>query len=450
MHIIAHMETYNTDDIIFALATGWNQSALAVIRVSGPGCLTQVSECFSRPKSLINAKNATLIHGYLVGANKSKIDEVVCSVNTQGHGYTKQEAVEVSCHGSLAVIKAILEEFSKHGMRQAKGGEFTLRAFLNGAIDLTQAEAVHELVTSQSQMERALALGRLEGSLHNRIEELKQELLKVMSVIELQLDYAEDEIDDFDFPLEQLNHVINGIKNLESTYETGRLYGQGIKVVLAGSTNAGKSSLFNLLLKQKRAIVSDVQGTTRDYIEASTQIMGVPLRLYDTAGLRESTDLIESAGIEKTKELIDMADVILYLVDGAEKECNIDSTIHENEKTILVYTKRDLRQREGLSISTITGEGITELFEAIIQKTSASLLISDDSKLIIESERQHNLLLEALSSLKEAVRLQKIDIGLDIVAVELNSALKSLGGLTGEITQDDVLDKIFGDFCVGK
>jgi tRNA modification GTPase len=444
------METYNTDDIIFALATGWNQSALAVIRVSGPECLTHVSECFSRPKSLINAKNATLVHGYLVGVNKSKIDEVVCAVNTEGHGYTKQEAVEISCHGSLAVIKAILEELVKHGMRQAQGGEFTLRAFLNGALDLTQAEAVHELVTSQSQMERALALGRLEGSLHKRIEELKQNLLSVMSIIELQLDYAEDEIDDFDFPSKQLDEIITGIKNLEETYETGRLYGQGIKVVLAGSTNAGKSSLFNLLLKQKRAIVSDVQGTTRDYIEASTQIKGVPLRLYDTAGLRESTDLIESAGIEKTKELIDTADVILYLVDGAEKEVDIDKSIHENEKTILVYTKRDLRQREGLSISTITGEGITELFEAIIQKTAASLLISDDSKLIIESERQHTLLLEALCSLNEAVSLQKIDIGLDIVAVELNSAITSLGGLTGEITQDDILAKIFGDFCVGK
>lgn len=450
MHIIAHMETYNTDDIIFALATGWNQSALAVIRVSGPDCLTHVGECFSRPKSLLNAKNATLVHGYIVNEKKSKIDEVVCAVNTEGHGYTKQEAVEISCHGSLAVIKAILEELAKHSMRQAKGGEFTLRAFLNGALDLTQAEAVHELVTSQSQMERALALGRLEGSLHNRIEELKQNLLKIMSVVEIQLDYAEDEVDDFEFPSEQLDELIRGIANLESTYETGRLYGQGIKIVLAGSTNAGKSSLFNLLLKQKRAIVSDVQGTTRDYIEASTQIMGVPLRLYDTAGLRESTDLIETAGIEKTKELIDMADVILYLVDGAEEECNIDKSIHENEKTILVYTKRDLRQREGLSISTITGEGITELFEAIIQKTSASLLISDDSKLIIESERQHNLLLEALGSLKEAVKLQSIDIGLDIVAVELNSALTSLGGLTGEITQDDILAKIFGDFCVGK
>lgn len=450
MHIIAHMETYNTDDIIFALATGWNQSAIAVIRVSGPECLKHVAECFSRPKSLMNAKNATMVHGYLVSENKNKIDEVVCAVNTEGHGYTKQEAVEISCHGSLAVIKAILEELAKHGMRQAKGGEFTLRAFLNGALDLTQAEAVHELVTSQSQMERALALGRLEGSLHDRIEELKQQLLKVMTVIEIQLDYAEDEIDDFDFPSSELEEVITGIKNLEGTYETGRLYGQGIKVVLAGSTNAGKSSLFNLLLKQKRAIVSEIQGTTRDYIEASTQIMGVPLRLFDTAGLRKSNDSIENAGIEKTKELIDMADVILYLVDGAEEESVIDKSIHDNEKTILVYTKRDLREREGLSISTITGEGITELFEAIINKTSASLLISDDSKVIVESERQHGLLLEALASLNEAEALQKQDIGLDIVAVELNSALTSLGGLTGEITQDDVLDKIFGDFCVGK
>lgn len=450
MHIIAFMDTYNTEDIIFALATGWNQSALAVIRISGPNCFKALSNCFSRPKALLNAKNATLVHGYIVDKNKNKIDEVVLAVNSAGHGYTKQEAVEISCHGSLAVIKAILEELSKNGMRQAKGGEFTLRAFLNGAIDLTQAEAVHELVTSQSQMERGLALGRLEGSLHNRIESLKTQLLKIMAVVELQLDYAEDEVEDFMFPMEDLNDVRKGIWNLESTYETGRLYGQGIKIVLAGSTNAGKSSLFNLLLKQQRAIVSDIQGTTRDYIEAHTAIKGIPIRLFDTAGLRESEDVIESVGIEKTKELMESSDVILYLVDGVDGENQIDKDILENEKTILVYTKRDIKHREGLSISTITGEGIDELFEAIIEKTSSGLLISDDSQVVIESSRQHNLLEEARESIEKAIELVNIDIGLDIVAVELSSAMKSLGGLTGEITSDDVLNQIFGGFCVGK
>ncbi len=445
------METYNTDDIIFALATGWNQSALAVIRISGKGAIKALSSCFSRPKSLLECKNATLLHGYILGENNHKIDEVVLSVNLEGHGYTKEEAVEITSHGSLAVITAIMQELAKHGMRQAKGGEFTLRAFLNGAMDLTQAEAVHELVTSQSQMERGLALGRLEGALHKRIESLKQNLLQAMATIEVQLDYAEDEVEDFDFPKDLIEDTKKAIEDLSNTYETGRLYSQGVKIVLAGSTNAGKSSLFNLLLKQKRAIVSDIKGTTRDYIEAQTTIRSIPVRLFDTAGLRDSTDLIENEGIKRTKELIDICDVIIYLVDGVDEDTIIDRTIVDNPKTILAYTKRDIKHRkEAISISTITGEGLDLLFDAIIEKSASGIEISDDSTLVIESSRQHQLLEEAKEALNNALELEKLDIGLDIIAVELNSAITALGGLTGEITSDDILEKIFGGFCVGK
>ncbi|MGD1823151.1 MAG: tRNA uridine-5-carboxymethylaminomethyl(34) synthesis GTPase MnmE [Pleomorphochaeta sp.] len=445
------METYNTDDIIYALATGWNQSALAIIRISGKGCLKALSSCFSRPKSLLNSKNATLLHGFIVGENNHKIDEVVLSINLEGHGYTKEEAVEITTHGSLAVITEIMNLLSNNGMRQAKGGEFTLRAFLNGAMDLTQAEAVHELVTSQSQMERGLALGRLEGTLHNRIEELKQNLLGAMAIIEVQLDYAEDEVEDFDFPLSVISDTRDSIASLSDTYETGRLYSQGVKIVLAGSTNAGKSSLFNLLLKQKRAIVSDIQGTTRDYIEAQTVIRGVPVRLFDTAGLRDSSDLIENEGIKRTKELIDICDVVIYLVDGVDENTIIDRSIIDNSKTILAYTKRDIKHRkEAISISTITGEGLDHLFDAILEKTASGISISDDSTLVIESSRQHKLLEEAREALNTALELNSIDMGLDIIAQELNNAITALGGLTGEITSDDVLDKVFGGFCVGK
>jgi len=445
------METYNTDDIIYALATGWNQSALAIIRISGKDCLKALSACFSRPKSLLNAKNATLLHGFIVGENNHKIDEVVLSVNREGHGYTKEEAVEITTHGSLAVITEIMNLLSKNGMRQAKGGEFTLRAFLNGAMDLTQAEAVHELVTSQSQMERGLALGRLEGALHNKIEEIKQDLLLAMAVIEVQLDYAEDEVEDFDFPKEQIDNALHAITALSNTYESGRLYSQGVKIVLAGSTNAGKSSLFNLLLKQKRAIVSDIQGTTRDYIEAQTVIRGIPVRLYDTAGLRTSSDVIENEGIKRTKELLDICDVIIYLVDGVDENTVVDRSIIDDPKTILVYTKRDIKHRkEAISISTITGEGMDHLFDAILEKTASGISISDDSTLVIESSRQHKLLEEAREGLTTAIELNAIDMGLDIIAHEITTAITALGGLTGEITSDDVLDKVFGGFCVGK
>ncbi len=445
------METYNTDDIIYALATGWNQSALAIIRISGKGCIKTISTCFSRPKSLLNSKNATLLHGYIIGEDNHKIDEVVLSINLEGHGYTKEEAVEITTHGSLAVITAIMQELSRIGMRQAKGGEFTLRAFLNGAMDLTQAEAVHELVTSQSQMERGLALGRLEGALYKKIEQLKQNLLEAMATIEVQLDYAEDEVDDFDFPIDLITQTKNAIISLSNTYETGRLYSQGVKIVLAGSTNAGKSSLFNLLLKQKRAIVSDIKGTTRDYIEAQTAIRGIPVRLFDTAGLRDSSDEIENEGIKRTKELIDICDVIIYLVDGVDEDTIIDRSIIDNPKTILAFTKRDIKHRaEAISISTITGEGLDTLFDAIIEKTASGISISDDSTLVIESSRQHSLLEEAREDLEKVIELNDIDMGLDIIALELNSAITALGSLTGEITSDDVLDKIFGGFCVGK
>lgn len=445
------METYNTDDIIFALATGWNQSALAVIRISGKGAIKALSSCFSRPKNLLASKNATLLHGFIIGENNHKIDEVVLSINLEGHGYTKEEAIEITSHGSLAVINAIMQELTKHGMRQAKGGEFTLRAFLNGAMDLTQAEAVHELVSSQSQMERGLALGRLEGALHSRIEELKQNLLQAMAVIEIQLDYAEDEVEDFDFPLDIIEKTQKSIQSLISTYETGRLYSQGVKIVLAGSTNAGKSSLFNLLLKQKRAIVSDIKGTTRDYLEAQTSIRGIPVRLFDTAGLRDSNDIIENEGIQRTKELIDLSDVVIYLVDGVDEDTLIDRSIVDNPKTILVYTKRDIKHRkEAISISAMTGEGLETLFDSIVEKTASGISISDDSTLVIESSRQHNLLQEANDSLIKALELNQIDMGLDIIALELNCAITALGSLTGEITSDDVLEKIFSGFCVGK
>ena len=445
------METYNTDDIIFALATGWNQSALAIIRISGKGAIKALSSCFSRPKSLLECKNATLLHGYIIGENNHKIDEVVLSVNREGHGYTKEEAIEITSHGSLAVITAIMQELTKHGMRQAKGGEFTLRAFLNGAMDLTQAEAVHELVTSQSQMERGLALGRLEGALYKRIEEMKQNLLQAMAVVEVQLDYAEDEVEDFDFPRDIIEETKKSIEALSNTYETGRLYGQGVKIVLAGSTNAGKSSLFNLLLKQQRAIVSDIKGTTRDYIEAQTTIRGIPVRLYDTAGLRVSSDVIESEGIKRTKELLDVCDVIIYLVDGVDEDTIIDRSIVDNPKTILAYTKRDIKHRkEAISISTITGEGLETLFDAIINKTASGIQISDDSTLVIESSRQHQLLEEAKEALENILRIERVDVGLDMIALELNTAITALGGLTGEITSDDILEKIFGGFCVGK
>ncbi|MGE4453233.1 MAG: tRNA uridine-5-carboxymethylaminomethyl(34) synthesis GTPase MnmE [Sphaerochaeta sp.] len=442
------MREYVTDDIIYALATPWAQSALAVIRVSGEGCRAHLASCFSRPKSLLEAANATLVHGYLQDEKGKNIDEVVAAIYTEGHGYTLEEAIEFTCHGSLAVIKEILSLFSRLGMRSAEGGEFTFRAFLHGRLDLTQAEAVQELVVSQSERSRALALGRLEGSLKERINTLKQQLTKIMAAVEVQLDYAEDELDEFVFPRGELVSLIDQLQYLTQTYQVGKLFKSGAKIVLAGSTNAGKSSLFNLLLKQERSIVSPMRGTTRDYIEADLSIEGIPIRLYDTAGLRESSDSIESEGIKRTERLISQADLVVFLVDST-------MTGHipqEDERTLVVYNKRDLVKppKGKLAISAQSGQGVDLLLHEIAKSLTSGFSIQPDDLLVIESERQYNLLDATVQALGRALTLVDDEIPLDITAVELGEALDSLGQLTGEVTPSDILETIFSGFCVGK
>lgn len=446
--ILAGMTRYVTDDIIYALATAWAQSALAVIRISGEGCLKALSPCFSRPKALVEAQNATTVHGYIRTEAGENIDEVVASVWTDGHGYTLEESVELSCHGSLSVIKEILGLLGRLGMRSAEGGEFTFRAFLHGRLDLTQAEAVQELVSSQSKTARALALGRLEGSLKNQIADFKQRLLTITASVEVQLDYAEDELDEFVFPREQLETLRKDIAVLADTYQVGRLYREGARIVLAGSTNAGKSSLFNLLLKQERSIVSPVKGTTRDYIEADLSIEGIPIRLYDTAGLREGSDAIESEGIRRTERLMGQADLVIYLVDSTD----VSHIPSEDERTIVVYNKSDLvRPPKGrLAISAQTGEGVTTLLSAITERLTGGSHASGDDLVVIESERQSRLLTDAGNALERASALVTLDIPLDIIAVELSEALQNLGELTGEVTPSDILETIFSGFCVGK
>lgn len=442
------MRRYVTDDVIYALATAWAQSALAIIRVSGEGCRAILAPCFSRPKALMEAKNATLVHGYLCDKHQKRIDEVVAAVYTHGHGYTLEESVEFTCHGSLSVLKEILGLFSQLGMRSAEGGEFTYRAFLHGRLDLTQAEAVQELVHSQSERSRSLALQRLEGSLKDRISTLKHQVLTIMASVEVQLDYAEDELDEFVFPDAQLAATIDQIKALADSYSIGRLYRHGARIVLAGSTNAGKSSLFNLLLKQERSIVSPVRGTTRDYIEADLSIEGIPIRLYDTAGLRQSEDSIESEGIKRTEHLIGQADLVVFLVDSS---C-IEHVREEDEKTIVVYNKSDLvRPPKGkLAISTQTSEGIGALLRVIAERLGSVQHASNEDLLVIESERQYQLLQGAQESLTRAKQLSEEQIPLDIIAVELSEALDCLGQLTGEVTPADILETIFSGFCVGK
>lgn len=451
--------TYDTQDIIFALATAWGTSALAVVRVSGPGCTGALGRVFSRPKALAGCRSHALLYGKLVDpVTRNPVDEVMVAVFRDGRGYTGEESVEISCHGSPVGIEAILELLKGIGMRPAGPGEFTFRAFMHGRMDLTRAEAVREIVSSRSRVAHSLALGRLEGNLFSLVEEIKQQVLKAVSAVEVQLDYAEDETGGpIDFPFAPVEGAKSRIDALLATYEVGKLYGEGARVVIAGSTNAGKSTLFNLLLKEDRSIVSDVHGTTRDFIEAKTVLDGIPVLLYDTAGLRDSADHIEREGIRRTRRLIDGADIILLVLDDAGYDDTLKPLYDElldDSRCIVVWNKTDVSERsapEGsFPISAKRGEGFAALRKEMVARLRKEGSRPDGQDVVVESTRQRDELARASRALEAAATLAQQEVPLDIVAVELGEALEALGSLTGEVASSDILEKIFSGFCVGK
>lgn len=435
------MVSYTTGEPIYALSTPFSSSAIAVIRASGDSSLSLIKPFFKG--KLENKETNTAIHGYIVDEDGSKIDEVVLIKYSLGHGYTSEEAFEIMCHGSLAVIKKISFILEKAGFRQALKGEFTYRAFVHGRMDLTEAEAVEELVSAKGDKSRVEALDRLDGSIKREAEKVRDDVLNILASLEVQLDYGEDEVpEDWVFPLQRVEKIIERLNSIISTYNSSRLYRDGAKVVLAGRTNAGKSSLFNALLKENRAIVSPIAGTTRDYLECQCMMNDMPIRLFDTAGLRDADNEVEKEGINRTNSLMNEADLIIYVLDIGEEETEKD------EKTLFVYSKSDIIKREGrVSFSSLTGEGVGDVVNLI-----TSFLEKDDKRRegvpVIESERQKVKLEETIGSLKDAI--ENRDMSVDIIALYFQSALSSLGELTGEITTDDILSELFSSFCLGK
>ena len=440
------MTSYNVDEPIYAPATAYAPSALAVIRLSGKNTIEMLSQAFSSPSRLNKAASKTLVHGYIMDEVNVRIDEVVLAVYREGSGYTGEEAVEISCHGSLVVLRRLFTRLEQLGFKRAEKGEFTFRAFMHGRMDLTQAEAVEEIIHSKSEISQEKALDRLSGKLRDSLAAVKTRLVDILASLEVQLDYAEDEIiDEWVFPEAEVSSIISSLKALSSTYGASRIYREGAKVVLAGAANAGKSSLFNLLVKEDRAIVSPVPGTTRDFIETWIDLDGIPVRLFDTAGLRSSDDMVESEGIRRSEALMDDADLIIYLVDPDDALLpeNIDS-----DRTLVVYSKRDKRRMaDDLSISSVTGEGVSELIDEVKERLMG-LSPQEEGGLSIDSERQYSYLLSCIDALESAERSK--DAPVDIMAMFFQSALESLGYITGEVTTEDLLDTLFSKFCLGK
>ncbi|NLO61568.1 MAG: tRNA uridine-5-carboxymethylaminomethyl(34) synthesis GTPase MnmE [Spirochaetales bacterium] len=451
---------YDTKDIIYALATPWGSAALAIIRISGEHSIELLSSVFSRPRALCDADSHTLVHGFLVDPeNKQHVDEVVVSVFRDKRGYTGEESAEITLHGSLVVVREALQLLGRIGMRSASPGEFSFRAFMHGRIDLTQAEAIHEIISARTSVGKAMAMNKLEGALFDRIEELKQRVLKVVSSVEVQLDYAEDEIGgDIEFPFEEVTFIHKRLDELAYSYKIGRLYAKGAKIVIAGSTNAGKSTLFNLMLRQERSIVSDIHGTTRDFIEAELSIAGIPVLLYDTAGFREaSSDSVEVEGMHRTGRLLDQADVILLMLDGtdAQRAKATSSTLIQDSRCIVVWNKTDkalsLEIPEGsIAISAKTGFGMDTLLNEIAKRLLNDTTTTGQDQIVIESQRQYDALTRASAALKKAFEFAEDEVPLDIIAIELDEALDALGSLTGDVASEEILEQIFSGFCVGK
>jgi len=444
---------YDPDEPIVALATAWGESALAVVRTSGAGSIDRVAEIFSRPSALREAAGNTLHHGRLLD-NGEVVDEVIVSVFRAPASYTGQESVEIACHGSIPGITRVVSLLKAHGFRDAGPGEFTLRAFLNRKMDLTQAEAVREIVSSRTARAHALALHRLGGAVHDRIDSAKQRITKLASTIEIGLDYPEEEVPgEIADALPDLRSIRGELAALVDTYRTGKLYQEGVRVALCGRTNAGKSSLFNLFAREERSIVSEVHGTTRDYIEAWVVIEGIPMNLYDTAGLRSSLDPVEAEGIRRSEQIIEHADIIVYIVDAETGLTPQDGPFLDRHQCIRVWNKVDLAATQEpagfIRVSAATGEGFDRLQRALLDEAAKGGPAAS-GQVVIDSLRQKELLDRCVAALDHIA--EGIDEGMpgDAVALDVREALDCLGEITGEVTSADILNTMFAGFCVGK
>ncbi|MFV0201502.1 tRNA uridine-5-carboxymethylaminomethyl(34) synthesis GTPase MnmE [Empedobacter falsenii] len=462
------------NDTICALATANGMGAIAVIRISGPEAISKVAQIyqskFNATKSLNEASSHTIHLGYVMDGD-TIVDEALFSIFKNPHSYTGEDVVEISTHGSIYIQQKVLELLNKIGIRNANPGEYTFRAFWNGKMDLTQAEAVADLIASNSKASHEIAIKQMRGGFSNQIKDLREQMINFAALMELELDFSEEDVEFADRSqfYNLLNQLQSILKRLADSFAFGNVIKNGVPVAIVGAPNAGKSTLLNALLNEERAIVSDIEGTTRDTIEETIYIDGVGFRFIDTAGIREAGDSIERIGIEKTFEKIDHATIIIYLYDAnitADNQIanqlddlqrrgkilfNVANKIdvNNNESSISDAIKQEFKDVVHLEISAKDHYNIEALKENLIHQIKLKGSNQDDT--IVTNSRHLEALQNTLSQIGKIK--QGMDMGLpgDLLAMDIREALTYLGHITGEIDVDqDILGTIFGKFCIGK
>ena len=458
-------------DTIAAISTPLGEGAIGIVRLSGPEALAIIDELFKSPsgKKLADVPSHTIHYGHIVDKETNQvIEEVMVSVMRAPKTFTREDVVEINCHSGLVSLNRVLELVLLSGARLAEPGEFTKRAFLNGRIDLSQAEAIMDLIRAKTDRAANVALGQMEGRLSKLIHKLRQDILEVLAHVEVNIDYPEyDDVEEMTHRLfkEKSLDVKNQIERLLETARQGKILREGIKTVIIGRPNVGKSSLLNSFVQENKAIVTDIPGTTRDVIEEYVNVRGVPLKLVDTAGIRETEDIVERIGVERSRQVLKEADLILFILNYNEPLTDEDRKLFEtikNMDAIIIVNKTDLPQkidlaevrslaegRQIIQLSVKNDEGIEELEETIANMYMTGEIETGDLT-YVSNARHISLLIQAKKSIQDALNGLEMEMPIDIVQIDLRKTWEILGEITGETVHDELINQLFAQFCLGK
>lgn len=456
------------EDTIAAVATAYGEGGIGIIRISGEKALPILQEIFEFHGDTDTFISRRMTYGKIIDKEKNQIIDEVLAVYMKGpKTYTAEDVVEINCHGSMVSLRKTLALVLRKGARLAEPGEFTKRAFLNGRLDLSQAEAVIDMIRAKTDKSFDVAVSQLEGRLSLKVEEIRQKLLDLLVDITVNIDYPDEDIEEMTYEKleESIVETQDMIEKLLATASTGKMIREGIKIAIVGKPNVGKSSLMNGLLKETRAIVTDIPGTTRDTIEEVLSIRNIPVYLVDTAGIRETSDKVEKMGIEKSKEAFNQADFILFLLDGSrpleEEDLQIMELLKERKSLVLI-NKRDLGETvsieeisaklpasQVIEASLLKGQGITEIEDAVEDLVYGGEIVQKES-MMVNNVRHIELLQQAVKSLTDALHMSERREALDFIEVDVKNAYERLGEIIGETVSDDIINEVFARFCLGK